>query len=151
MNMRLLGAIMESKLGAPIGFAAGAVVGGLAFQWIGWLAFVQVERGLVGLLVFFVGFLAYMGSFFTPLTFVLFLGKGYEDNLAHAQLFKAAGYLATFLMLVGIGLGIYLLDPLDLATPELMMFLDGVFGVVWGGIVGTKLARRRMRRRPTPA
>lgn len=64
------------KLGAPVGFAAGAVVGGLAFLWIGWLAFVQVERGLLSLLVFFVGFLAYMGSFFTPLTLVLFLGKG---------------------------------------------------------------------------
>lgn len=139
---------MQPRTGSALGFAVGSVLGGLTFLLVGYVGLLQRPTGIVGGLLFFVSILAFMGAFVAPFALAMFVGRG-RESLAGKQLLSMGANVLTVLFLFALGLvGVYVLDPLGIDTAtELMVVLDGVFGFVWGGIVGALLIRRHVRRK----
>lgn len=143
---------MRQQLGSTVGFLIGAVVGGAAFLALGHTALVVQPGGLVWDVAFFLSILAFIGGFLAPFGLVMYIGKGQQTE-TRAALVRTAGEILTVVLLFGLGLlGLYVLEPLGIDTAtEIMVMLDGLFGFVWGGILGSRFAgnyvRRRRRRR----
>lgn len=125
------------------GGTAGAILGGALFWWIGMVAMTAPAGSLVGAVAFIISFIAFVGSWVTPLTIGLVL----RSTVASAMNRELVTVGAYSLMVIGVlafalaGLSVPVEIGIDTAS-EAIAFLDGIFGFVIGGIAGAKIAVR---------
>jgi len=133
---------MKQRAASVVGFLCTGAMGGATMVAVGSAAIISGVRGVPGLLLSIVSFLGLFGSLLAPYALVLFIGKG-QQGKSGTQVVKLAAHVFTVVFLGGIGLvGVYFLGPLGVDSwAEVFVFLDGVFGFVWGGIIGAKLTR----------
>lgn len=115
---------------------------------IGSAALLSEASGVPGLLLSVVSFLGFFGSFLAPYALAVFIGKG-RGGQSGTLAVKLSAHVLTVIFLGGLGVfGLFVLGPLGVDSwVEVMVFLDGVFGFVWGGIIGTKITRKEFDRR----
>jgi len=140
--------MVDDRFVTAAGFLASGLLFGAAFFVLGWGSIVQGRPGPLWTVAFLVSILAFIGSFVAPLTLVMFLGGDRRGETRQAWT-RLAGYVSLVLFVFGIGVvGVTFLGPAGFDTgPKMIAVMDGVFGFVMGGIAGTLVTERLLRRR----